>query len=84
MIIFDRRNASFQSFYIDRKLETLDNAIFSTEKAYAFYYEEPNGKRFSGEYILVFTDKIVHIDAEAPFTDEQIEIVKSKLLIGQQ
>ena len=68
----------------DRKLETLDNAIFSTEKAYAFYYEEPNGKRFSGEYILVFTDKIVHIDAEAPFTDEQIEIVKSKLLIGQQ
>ena len=68
----------------DRKLETLDNAIFSTEKAYAFYYEEPNGKLFSGEYILVFTDKIIHIDAETPFTDEQIEIVKSKLLIGQQ
>lgn len=68
----------------DRKLETLDNAIFPTEKAYAFYYEEPNGKMFSGEYILVFTDKIIHIDAETPFTDEQIEIVKSKLLIGQQ
>ena len=68
----------------DRKLETLDNAIFSTEKAYAFYYEEPNGKLFSGEYILVLTDKIIHIDAETPFTDEQIEIVKSKLLIRQQ
>lgn len=67
----------------DRKLETLDNAIFSTEKTYTFYYEEPNGKLFSGEYILVFTDKIIHIDAETPFTDEQIEIVKSKLLIGQ-
>ena len=66
----------------DRKLETLDNAVFSTEKAYAFYYEEANGKLFSGEYILVFTDKIIHIDAETPFTDEQIEIVKSKLLSG--
>ena len=68
----------------DRKLETLDNAIFSTEKAYAFYYEEPNEKLFNGEYILVFTDKIIHIDAEKPFTDEQIEKVKSKLLIGQR
>ena len=66
----------------DRKLETLDNAVFSTEKAYAFYYEEANGKLFSGEYILVFTDKIIHIDAETPFTDEQIEIFKSKLLSG--
>jgi len=66
----------------DRKLETLDNAIFSTEKAYAFYYEEANGKLFSGEYILVFTDKIIHIDADTPFTDEQIEIIKSKLLSG--
>lgn len=66
----------------DRKLETLDNAVFSTEKAYAFYYEEANGKLFSGEYILVFIDKIIHIDAETPFTDEQIEIVKSKLLSG--
>lgn len=66
----------------DRKLETLDNAVFSTEKAYAFYYEEANGKLFSGEYILVFTDKIIHIDAETPFTDEQIEIIKSKLLSG--
>ena len=68
----------------DRKLETLDNNIFSTEKAFAFYYEDPNGKRLNGEYILVFTDKIIHIDAEMPFTDEQVEIVKSKLLIGQQ
>ena len=68
----------------DRKLETLDNNIFSTEKAFTFYYEDPNGKRFNGEYILVFTDKIIHIDAETPFTDEQVEIVKSKLLIGQQ
>ena len=66
----------------DRKLETLDNAIFSTEKAYAFYYENPNEKLFSGEYILVFTDKIIHIDAETPFTDEQIEIIKNKLLSG--
>ena len=66
----------------DRKLETLDNAVFSTEKAYAFYYESPNGMLFSGEYILVFTDKIIHIDAETPFTDEQIEIIKSKLLSG--
>ncbi len=65
-------------------LETLDNNIFSTEKAFAFYYEDPNGKRLNGEYILVFTDKIIHIDAEMPFTDEQVEIVKSKLLIGQQ
>ena len=68
----------------DRKLETLDNAIFSTEKAYAFYYEEANGKLFSGEYILVFADKIIHIDVEKPFTDDQIKIVKSKLLIGEQ
>lgn len=68
----------------DRKLETLDNAIFSTEKAYAFYYEDPNEKLFNGEYILVFTDEIIHIDAETPFTDEQIETVKRKLLIGQQ
>jgi hypothetical protein len=37
---------------------------------------------FSGEYILVFTDKIIHIDADTPFTDEQIEIIKSKLLSG--
>jgi hypothetical protein len=66
----------------DRKLETLDNAVFSTEKAYAFYYESPNGILFSGEYILVFTDKIIHIVAETPFTDEQIEIIKSKLLSG--
>ena len=65
-------------------LETLDNNIFSTEKAFASYYEDPNGKRLNGEYILVFTDKIIHIDAEMPFTDEQVEIVKSKLLIGQQ
>jgi hypothetical protein len=63
----------------ERKLETLDNAIFSTEKAYAIYYEEPTEKLFTGEYILVFTDKIIHIEAETPFTDEQIEIVKSKL-----
>jgi len=68
----------------DRKLETLDNAIFSTKKAYAFYYEEANRKLFSGEYILVFTDKVIHIAAESPFTDEQINIVKSELLIGQQ
>ena len=66
----------------DRKLKALDNAVFSTEKAYAFYYEEANGKLFSGEYILVFTDKIIHIDADTPFTDEQIEIIKSKLLSG--
>lgn len=66
----------------DRKLETLDNAIFSTEKAYAFYYEDPNGILFSGEYILVFTDKIIQIDAETSFTDEQIEIIKNKLLSG--
>ena len=66
----------------DRKLETLDNAIFSTEKAYAFYYEEANEKLFSGEYILVFTDKIIQIDAETSFTDEQIEIIKNKLLSG--
>ena len=66
----------------DRKLETLDNAIFSTEKAYAFYYEDPNEKLFSGEYILVFTDKIIQIDAETSFTDEQIEIIKNKLLSG--
>lgn len=66
----------------DRKLKALDNAVFSTEKAYAFYYESPNGMLFSGEYILVFTDKIIHIDAETPFTDEQIEIIKSKLLSG--
>ena len=66
----------------DRKLETLDNAVFSTEKAYAFYYEGSNGIMFSGEYILVFTDKIIHIDADTPFTDEQIEIIKSKLLSG--
>lgn len=68
----------------DRKLETLDNAIFSTEKAYSFYYEEANGKLFSGEYILVYTDKVIRIEVETPFTEEQIEIVKSKLLIGQQ
>lgn len=66
----------------DRKLKALDNAVFSTEKAYAFYYESPNGMLFSGEYILVFTDKIIHIDADTPFTDEQIEIIKSKLLSG--
>ena len=66
----------------DRKLETLDNTIFSTEKAYAFYYEEANEKLFSGEYILVFTDKIIQIDAETSFTDEQIEIIKNKLLSG--
>ncbi len=66
----------------DRKLETLDNAVFSAEKAYAFYYEGSNGIMFSGEYILVFTDKIIHIDADTPFTDEQIEIIKSKLLSG--
>jgi len=66
----------------DRKLETLDNAIFSTEKAYAFYYENPNEKLFSSEYILVFTDKIIQIDAETSFTDEQIEIIKNKLLSG--
>jgi hypothetical protein len=65
----------------DKKLDILDNSIFSTEKAYAFYYDEPNGKLYSGEYTLVFTDKIIQIDAETPFTDAQIEIVKSKLLI---
>lgn len=68
----------------DKKLETLDNAIFSTEKAYTFYFNEANGKLYNGEYVLVFTDKIIHIDAETPFTDEQIETVKSKLLIGPQ
>lgn len=63
-----------------KKLEIMDNSIFTTEKAYTFYYEESNGKKFSGEYVLVYDNKIFHIYADAPFTNEQIEIVKSKLL----
>lgn len=65
----------------DRKLETLDNSIFSTETAYTFYYENQNQKMFSGEYVLVFSDKIIHIYAETPLTNDQIEIIKHKLII---
>lgn len=67
----------------DRKIETIDNSIFSTESAYTFYYKGVDGKHFTGEYILVFENQIVHIDAETYFNDEQIEIVKNKLQIGQ-
>ncbi|MEG1983849.1 MAG: DUF2812 domain-containing protein [Oscillospiraceae bacterium] len=66
----------------DRKLEALDNALFSTEKAYSFYWEDAGGRFFTGEYILVFTDRIIHIVAETPFTAEQIETVRDKLLIN--
>lgn len=67
----------------DKKIKTLDNDIFSTESAYTFYYEGADGNHFTGEYVLVFENQILHIDAETPFTDEQIEIVKSKLLIAE-
>lgn len=63
-----------------RKIQPLGNDVFSTENAFVVYYEDVGGKQLTGEYVLVFEDKIIHVKAEKSFTPEQIQIVKSKLI----
>lgn len=67
----------------EREIETIDNTIFSTEKAYTFYYKDQGEKFYTGEYILIFPDEIIHIQAEKSFTDQQINTIKGKLLTDQ-
>lgn len=63
-----------------KKAESMDNSIFGTEEAYLYYYSSGDVKDYSGEYLLIFKDRLIHISADDPFTTEQIEVVKSKLL----
>lgn len=57
--------------------EHIDNKTFSSTEAYQRYYEESP----TGEYILLFEDKIIVLDIEEPPTTKQISIIKEKLHI---
>ncbi|WMJ78726.1 MULTISPECIES: DUF2812 domain-containing protein [unclassified Sedimentibacter] len=55
--------------------ESIDNKIFGTVEAYQFYYEYTP----TGEYILLFLDKIIVLNMEESPTPEQISIIVEKL-----
>lgn len=56
--------------------ESIDNEMFGTIEAYQKYYEDTP----TGEYILIYTDKILALNLEEPATTEQVNMIKEKLL----
>lgn len=57
--------------------EPVDNKVFETVEAYQRYYDDNP----TGEYILLFDNKIIVLDMEKPVTAEQVKIIKEKLQI---
>ena len=57
-------------------LKPLNDALYGTLEAYQEYYDnDPTGK-----YILLFKDKIITLNLEEPATNEQVAVIKEKLL----
>ncbi|NYB75111.1 DUF2812 domain-containing protein [Sedimentibacter hydroxybenzoicus DSM 7310] len=57
--------------------ESVDNEAFGTKEAYQRYYVDNP----TGEYILLFDNKIIVLNMEKPVTAEQVKIIKEKLQI---
>lgn len=63
----------------DCHYESIENEVFGANKAYTFYYADQDEKNYYGEYLLIFDDKMIHLNADEQLNDSQIHIVKEKL-----
>jgi len=61
----------------DISFESIDNEIFGTVEAYQQHYDDTP----TGEYILLFENKIIALNMEESPTTKQISIIKEKLRI---
>lgn len=61
----------------NNSFEHVDNEVFETIEAYQRYYDDDP----TGEYILLFDNRIIVLDTEEPVTAKQVEIIKEKLQI---
>lgn len=64
-------------WYDDTTLKVMDNSLFDTIEAYQRYY----GNTPTGQYTLLFEDKIILLNLEEPATTTQISVIKKKLQI---
>lgn len=63
----------------DEKIEAMDNGIFNTEEAYQFYYDN---RDYSGDYLLVYKNKVILLKLEEPVTKQQATVIKEKLKVN--
>lgn len=68
----------------EKSIEPIENNIFNTVEAYEFYYENDKynsgkEKNYTGEYLLVYQDRIISLKLEQPATEEQVFIIMEKL-----
>lgn len=64
------------SEWSDKKIEAIDNLLFNTQEAYQFYY---NDMGYTGDYLLLYKDKIVLLNLEEPAAKQQVSIIIEKL-----
>ena len=63
----------------DLYLEPIENESFNTKEAYTFYYLENDKKSYHGEYLLIYDDKIIHLNLHEQLNENQKNIVNEKL-----